>query len=106
MGVYKSAESMAGADQAPTKTAEESIAAAKRELASYKQVKHEAAIRAVTAAKRALNRGIDTSAEAEGAEAAMAGVLRYLPLSSEAYPFSLVPAQVPVLPTLYYLGTF
>lgn len=64
---------MAAADQGPTKTAEESIAAAKRELASYKQVKHEAAIRAVTAAKRALDRGTDTSAEADGAEAAMAG---------------------------------
>ncbi|CAL8471190.1 g10732 [Coccomyxa elongata] len=61
--------------QGPTKTAEESIAAAKRELASYKQVKHEAAIRAVTAAKRALDRGAHTSAEADGAEAAMAGAL-------------------------------
>lgn len=55
-----------------TKTAEESIAVAKRELASYKQVKHEAAIRAVTAAKRALSRGAD-SWSSDNTEAGMAG---------------------------------
>ncbi|EIE19554.1 hypothetical protein COCSUDRAFT_67698 [Coccomyxa subellipsoidea C-169] len=59
---------------AQTKTAEESIATAKRELASYKQVKHEAAIRAVTAAKRALGRGAGASADIDGT-AAMAAAL-------------------------------